>query len=193
MPLLVDGHNLIGRSPDLSLSDPQDEAKLIARLSHYAARSGKQVTVVFDPSPEAAPGALGVTREERGRLSVVYAPPGRKADDLIREIASHTRDRKGLVVVTSDHALASFVRQCGVRVQAAESFIEQMRAAQLGEKPSEKPQASAADVALWSQVFQEPPEKPAPPSPPRPDLVELKRKRRMEALKQQVRNAGKLR
>ena len=48
MPLLIDGHNLIGRLPDLRLDDPQDEAKLVARLRVYHARTGKRVTVVFD-------------------------------------------------------------------------------------------------------------------------------------------------
>ncbi len=51
MPLLIDGHNLIGHSPDLSLSDPNDEAKLIARLRRYVARTDRQVTVVFDTNP----------------------------------------------------------------------------------------------------------------------------------------------
>ncbi len=47
MPLLIDGHNLIGRLPDLRLDDPDDEAKLVARLRTYCARTRKRITAVF--------------------------------------------------------------------------------------------------------------------------------------------------
>jgi len=43
MPLLIDGHNLIGQIPDISLSDPDDEAKLVLLLRRYTtARPGRQ-------------------------------------------------------------------------------------------------------------------------------------------------------
>ena len=39
---LIDGHNLIGQLPDLSLTDPDDEAKLVQKLTGFprARRSG---------------------------------------------------------------------------------------------------------------------------------------------------------
>ena len=37
MPILIDGHNLIAKLPDLRLDDPDDEAKLVARLRAYYA------------------------------------------------------------------------------------------------------------------------------------------------------------
>src|SRR5262245_8805655 len=38
MHLLVDGHNLIGQMPGLSLADPDDEAQLVLLLRGYAMR-----------------------------------------------------------------------------------------------------------------------------------------------------------
>ncbi len=35
MPILIDGHNLIGRMPALSLADPDDERQLLALLLSY--------------------------------------------------------------------------------------------------------------------------------------------------------------
>ena len=34
MPLLIDGHNLIGQIPELSLADEDDEGKLVMLLRH---------------------------------------------------------------------------------------------------------------------------------------------------------------
>ncbi len=49
--ILIDGHNLIGRMPGLALSDPEDEAKLVALLKRYRARHKRDIVVVFDGAP----------------------------------------------------------------------------------------------------------------------------------------------
>ncbi len=191
MPLLIDGHNLIGQLPDLSLSDPRDEVKLVARLQAYAARSEKRITVVFDPGPQAVSPALQ-RRSRHGYVEVIYADPGQKADDVIRSIVGATRDRQGLLVVTSDGALANFTRQCGVRVISAGQFAKAL----IGDAPrrpsDEKPTSSQDDVAAWLAIFKEPEAPPPPPSQPPPDPRELKRKRRMAQLNKQVRGGGRL-
>jgi len=195
MPLLIDGHNLIGRLPDLSLSDPNDEAKLIAQLKAYVAHTGRQITVVFDPAPNSDLLDFGHRKYREGKLEVIYAPPGHKADDVIREIVGQAKDRKGLIVVTADGALAHFTRQCGVRVQPPAEFmrgLQQMLNA--AADADEKPAAGKAEVEEWAKVFKEPapPPKP-PPSAPQPTAQERKRLRRMEQLKKQVRGGGRLR
>ena len=42
MPFLIDGHNLIGRMPGISLDDPDDEARLVAQLRAFCAREFDQ-------------------------------------------------------------------------------------------------------------------------------------------------------
>jgi predicted RNA-binding protein with PIN domain len=193
--LLIDGHNLIGHTPDLSLSDPNDEAKLIARLKAYSARTGRAITVVFDPDPEADPAGFDYNRFRDGRLEVIYAQAWQKADDVIREIVGEVKDRRGIILVTSDGALANFTRQCGVRVRSSEAFEREMRQTLLATpEEDEKPVASPSEISLWAGVFQEP--KPAPqPRPATPPLSpqERKRQRRMAQLKKQVRGGGQLR
>src|SRR5689334_18162465 len=98
MPLLIDGHNLIGQMHDLSLSDPNDEDKLIARLQALVDRVKKRMTVVFDPNPLDNTPRIGHGKSQHGALSVIYAPPGRKADDIIRTLVGDTKDRQGLTV-----------------------------------------------------------------------------------------------
>jgi uncharacterized protein len=49
MIYLIDGHNLIGKMPDISLSDPDDEEQLALRLRQWAAENkSRQVIVIFD-------------------------------------------------------------------------------------------------------------------------------------------------
>ena len=41
MNYLIDGHNLIGQLPDISLDDPNDEALLVQKLSGFCAANTK--------------------------------------------------------------------------------------------------------------------------------------------------------
>lgn len=199
MPMLIDGHNLIGKLPDVKLSDPNDEDKLIAKLKQYVQRTGKQVTVVFDPPRESEWFAWSDDRYELRKLEIVFASMGRKADDVIRERVSRARDRQGLIVVTSDAAVANFARQCGVKnVRSSEEFARELQEALSAPTPAEKPTISKAELDEWLTVFKEPAPapapKPAPKPPPQPKLdpKEAKRLRRMEQLKKQA-AAGKAR
>ncbi len=187
MPLLIDGHNLIGQMHDLSLSDPDDEEKLISRLRYLAERSEKRMTIVFDPAPNDTRIHIGSGQSQHGaKLTVIYAHSGRKADDVIRSIVGEVKDRQGLIVVTSDAAVADFTRRCGVRTQSSQDFIRWMNA-QTSAKPNidAKPIGSAKEVINWSDVFKEPSPPPKSgkiPAPPQ----EKKGQRRSEQLKTQV-------
>jgi predicted RNA-binding protein with PIN domain len=148
VPILIDGHNLIGRLPGMSLADPDDEEALIRLLGPFRARTGKAVTVVFDPGVSSTLSQ----RRKIGGVQVVSAPYGSSADAIILRRVAQARDRQGLTVVTSDRELAAAVERLGARVQAAEAF-----AAQLGQpaaEPSRREQPpSPAEVEQWLALF----------------------------------------
>ena len=125
MPLLIDGHNLIGRGqlPGLRLDDPDDEAKLVARLRPYCARARKRATVVFD---HGLPG--GRSELSGGGVEVVFASAGRTADSILRERVRRARDPRGLTVVTSDNEVIAAARARGARVLRSEEFAAQLSA-----------------------------------------------------------------
>ncbi|MCX6019560.1 MAG: NYN domain-containing protein [Chloroflexi bacterium] len=196
MPLLIDGHNLIGQSPDLKLSDPNDEAKLIHRLKQYAIKVDKQITVIFDNGKHADFAQLWDSHEQHGKVNARWAPSGRIADDVIRDIVGGTKDRRGLMVITSDGAVASFVRACGVRVQSSAEFVKELQKV-LGEKnqPIAKPaNSSTSEIDEWLKVFKEPATSRIEPLPFKDPIseVEKKRLRRMEQLRKQTRGGGRL-
>ncbi len=151
MPLLIDGHNLIGRGrlPGLRLDDPDDEAKLVARLRAYCARTRKRITVVFDRGlPGGRSGLSG------GGVEVVFASGGRAADGILRERVRRARDPRGLTVVTSDREVIAAVQAGGARVMRSEEFAAQLSAPQTA--PVERDvHLSAEEVEEWLRVFGE--------------------------------------
>jgi predicted RNA-binding protein with PIN domain len=146
MPFLIDGHNLIGRLPDLRLDDPDDEVKLVARLRIYAARTRKRVRVVFDCG---LPG--GRSRElSGGGVEVVFASAGRTADGILRERIRRSRDPHGLTVVTSDQQVIAAAQARGARVMRSEEF-----ASLLSEPPAVDIGDTGKDVHLSPQEVEE--------------------------------------
>ncbi len=199
MPLLIDGHNLIGKLHDLSLSDPRDEQKLVVRLRSYAGRAGKRVVVVFDPARNgSAMPSIWQQTETIGNVQIIWADQGNSADAVIRDKVANFKDRKGWLVVTSDNAVASFTRQCGVKIQSSEQFADVLKAASaetiFSQSDSDKPKPNRAEAASWSDIFKDPNPEPYKPKAGIVALVkpveakEAKRLRRNEQLRKQVEN-----
>ncbi len=150
MPLLIDGHNLIGRMPDLSLDDPDDEAALVERVRRYCWRHRRRATVVFDAGLPGGP----APHLSAPPVEVIFASPGHSADAVIRERIARLSDPGGWIVVSSDRSVQRAARARGARVVPAEAF-----AAELTSMPSpsdeemEKPQR-VEDVEAWLRLFE---------------------------------------
>jgi predicted RNA-binding protein with PIN domain len=150
MPILIDGHNLIGRLPSLSLEDPDDEMRLVGMLMSYQARTGKAVTVVFDPG---GVHSLAQTRT-RGRLKVVFARHGSNADRIIERRVRQSRNASEWLVVTSDRELADSVARQGARVRSAEAFAADLGAPRDGSPGLREAPPSPDEVEAWLAEFE---------------------------------------
>ena len=150
MPILIDGHNLIGRLPGISLQDPDDEEKLARLLSSYRSRTGKAVTVVFDPgSAYALP-----NRRRLGGVEIVFAPHGSSADTVIRRRVQRARNPGEWQVITSDRELAGAVARLGARVQSAEEFASNMTAPADAPPDWRETPPSPDEVDSWLALFE---------------------------------------
>lgn len=111
--------NLIGSRPNRWWNDPDRAVReLMEALDRYAARTGDDVTVVFDRRPpDVAPG-------RHGSVSVAFAsrPGPDAADHDIARLVSEDPARESLTVVTSDRRLAERVRELGAGVRPSGSF-----------------------------------------------------------------------
>ncbi len=140
-PFLIDGHNLIGRLPDVDLGQPDDEAQLLQRLHAYRVRNGyPQLVVFFDsgmlPGTGSTPPAYG--------MEVHFAPPHLKADDEIVAYLRAQPEPGQFTVVTSDRELAARSRALGANVKPADDFARSLAnprrpAARPREEPGPQP------------------------------------------------------
>jgi predicted RNA-binding protein with PIN domain len=105
--LVVDGYNVTKTGyPELSLSDQRD--RLVHQLAVLAARTGAEVTLVFDGA-----GVVAVPASAPRGVRVLFSDPGVLADDVIRALVTAEPEGRPVVVVTSDRAVADSVRRRG--------------------------------------------------------------------------------
>lgn len=152
MPILIDGHNLIGRLSTLSLGDPDDEEELSRILGSYRGRTGRSITVVFDPG-----GAFALSQARRYRgINVVFAPHGSSADTVIARRVQKSRNPDRWLVVTSDRDLAGTVQRLGARVQSADAFARELQPREQEEEgPNWKEESLSADeIDEWLTLFE---------------------------------------
>ncbi len=124
MPYLIDGHNLIACLPDISLDDPNDEAKLVTKLKGFAAKTRKKCTVIFDGG---LPG--GFSSMSTKSVTVVFAASERaNADSLIKRRVERTDDASKWTVVSSDHEIRSFARSHRMKQLSSIQFARLLQA-----------------------------------------------------------------
>jgi predicted RNA-binding protein with PIN domain len=87
-------------------------------LARLARAKKIRLNVVFDgaPDPQFPDGS-----SYRG-VRIFYARPGSDADSRVVEMVEAERNKKSLVVITSDGKLTSRVRACGARVMRSGEF-----------------------------------------------------------------------
>jgi predicted RNA-binding protein with PIN domain len=156
MPYIIDGDNVIGSSPDISLEDPKARYKLIHIIRKFQENRKNNVTIVFDGMPE-----NGIQRENiNEKFCVRYPQTGSSADDEIKRILAGFTYFKDVTLVTSDRELRVFAKKKGAKiVNSTEFFFELRRIARIhGKKEETKKridaQLSDNEVELWMKIFE---------------------------------------
>ena len=130
---------------------PGSRHRLLGELSAFAAATRARITVVFDGAPDE-----GVPDGATFRGVKVYYPGrGSDADSVIERLVAGSRDRRGLVVVTSDRRLAAECRDLGARVVRSGEFRKQMASAGSGsaDDPGESDAPVAGPIDDWMRYF----------------------------------------
>ena len=118
--LIVDGYNITKTGyPELALADQRD--RLVNQLSALAARTGAEVTVVFDGA-----GVLSVPAATPRGVRVLFSDRGVLADDVIRALVAAEPPGRPMVVATSDRAVADSVRRHGAHPAPAAVLVSRL-------------------------------------------------------------------
>lgn len=118
--LIVDGYNVTKTGyPDLPLADQRN--RLAHQLAALAARTGAEVTVVFDGAD-----VLSVPTAGPRGVRVLFSDPGVIADDVIRELVAAEPQGRQLVVATSDRAVVTSVRRAGAYAVSSAVLLERL-------------------------------------------------------------------
>ncbi|WP_216208384.1 NYN domain-containing protein [Amycolatopsis aidingensis] len=105
--LIVDGYNVTKTGyPELALADQRE--RLIHQLAALAARTGAEITVVFDGA-----GVVSVPATAQRGVRVLFSDPGVQADDVIRNLVGAEPGGRPVIVATSDRAVADSVHRTG--------------------------------------------------------------------------------
>jgi predicted RNA-binding protein with PIN domain len=125
MAYIVDGNNVMGQTPGWHRDKPKARRRLLEQLATFARVKKARVTVVFDGSPDRdLPDGSGF----RG-VKVFFAEKGSDADTRIVRLVESSKDRRGLVVVSSDRNLCFQVRAQGASIVRSGEFRKQMEMA----------------------------------------------------------------
>ena len=145
---LVDGNNVMAQRVGWHRDKPKARRRLMDELARFAQVRQVRVTVVFDGAPEEffRDGA-----SYRG-VRLFYSERGSNADERIKQLVEQSRERRTLIVVTSDRALSDYVRRCGARVMRSGEFRKRMEESAASNSNSDEP-AVEGELNEWMRYF----------------------------------------
>lgn len=153
MSYLIDGNNVMAQRVGWHRDKTGARRGLLDDLAGFAASKRVRISVVFDGAPE----QFFADGSSYKGVRVHYAVRGSDADERIKGIVEASRERRTLIVITSDRALSDYVHRCGARVVSAGDFRRRMDEAaantQQLNKPSAAAPATAAELNKWMRYF----------------------------------------
>jgi predicted RNA-binding protein with PIN domain len=157
MPYIIDGNNLVGCFPDISLDDPDARSRLLYVIRKFQENRKNNVIIVFDGEPDE-----GVRKQvTSSKFTIVYPDIGNSADDEIKVILSSFNYFKDVVVVTSDRELKTFAKKKGAKtINSIEFYFELKRFSHIYGKKEENQKRidaklSETEVDQWMKIFNE--------------------------------------
>ena len=148
---IIDGNNVIGGRVGWHRDKPGSRRLLLHDLARLARAKKLRLNVVFDgaPDPQFPDGS-----SYRG-VRIFYARLGSNADSRIVEMVEAERNKKSLVVVTSDRKLTSRVRASGARVMRSGEFRRMLDeiAENATDQEADMPKIKDDEMSEWLRYF----------------------------------------
>ena len=147
MPYLIDGHNLIGILPDISLSDIDDEMALFNLLETYFKATRKKAIVYFDKG-----NSLNSHNVIGAFVKAEFIKKPSSADEaIILKLKQLGKNAKNYTIVTSDQWIVNYARSSEASVITSTNFSKllfpQMKSSSNLSNPPN------LDVDYWLNIF----------------------------------------
>lgn len=147
MHYIIDGNNVIGKIPVLFNLQKKDKRRVRQQLVYLLQRyfSGKKINLsLYFDGHENIP-----LHFSKGKI--IYSG-NKTADHFIRDQIEHAKNRKNLILVSSDNELKNFGRACSCRVISSEDFGKQLtKENTLDEEKSRTEDIN--DIEEWKRIF----------------------------------------
>lgn len=152
MRYLIDGHNLIGKMPGMSLRALDDEQQLIGLLQSFYLVRRKPMEVYFDQAPAGFSGM-----RKYGMIIAHFVRQGKTADDAIRDrLLAMGVQAKEVIVVTSDRQVQANAHNAHAQVVTSEEFARDVFATQEQRRAPGKAGGegmSTDEIDEWLELF----------------------------------------
>ena len=151
MSYLVDGNNVMGQRVGWHKDKAGARRRLLGELARFAREAGVTVEAVFDGAPD----EFFPDGSRFMGVRVFYAERGSDADSRIKGMVEASRERRTLKVVTSDRALADYVRRCGAGVIRSGEFRRRLDALSENEQVGrdERDGVKESELGEWMYYF----------------------------------------
>jgi predicted RNA-binding protein with PIN domain len=161
MRWILDGYNVILTDERLAKVAKNDLEAARRELTATIASNGRlrheQVLVVFDGK------SAGSAEQIAPNIETRFTGRGETADDFIKRTIGLYRKRRSVFVVSDDHSIISYAKECGANVVSGRDFLHSLREPKNGKRTKEPPS-----------------EKPAPPMRSDPELLRLFKQRKRD-------------
>ncbi len=154
MAYLIDGNNLLGKVAPYELRDKSGRHTLISQLTAFQRVTRRRIHLVFDGGRDEDLVSLPMGP----KFTVLFPPRGHSADELISDIMAGQKDRRQLVLVSSDRRLRDLARAGGFAVIKSEEFARLLKPAmkERGRQKSMEKKvegASPLELSLWEDAM----------------------------------------
>jgi len=144
---IIDGNNVIGKIPELFRLQKSDKQRsreqLVYLLQKYFANKKLNLTLHFDGFANTP---LSLTKGK-----IIYSE-NKPADFFIRENIERVKNRKNIILVTSDNELVNFGKACGCTITSSKDFG--MTLTKGNSEDEEKSRTEEInDVEEWKRIF----------------------------------------
>ncbi len=155
---LIDGNNLINFHPKLKSDFSKDKIlareNLVQLVIDFMLNSKNEATIFFDgfPTAEASQETKHSFIKAGSNVFIKYSRSS-SADSILKKTIDNEKNKRILVIVSSDHEVTNYGRINSCHTKSSEDFAKMLNKTRKAENPKFNPTLSSNEMEYWLKVF----------------------------------------